>query len=200
MLRGTFRKPGFSKAWQVFVMLGMTDDSLQLNLPQSCTMADWLEMYLPKGEGDLKQRLKNTFLLNDEEVCKFEWLDFFSQSLLPVHSGTSAQILEEILKSRWVLGAHDRDLVVMQHQISYSKDNTSYLHESTMVIKGESNTHTAMAKTVGLPLAIACKLIIENGIKARGVITPVNKEVYGPILDELSQLGIDFKDKISVLA
>ena len=200
MLRGTFRKTGFSKAWQVFVMLGMTDDLLQLHLPQTCTMADWLEMYLPKGEGDLKQRLKNTFQLNDDEVYKFEWLDFFSQTPLPIYSGTSAKILEEVLKSRWVLGAHNRDLVVMQHQISYSKDNASYLHESTMVIKGDSNTHTAMAKTVGLPLAIACKLIIENGIRARGILTPVTKEVYSPILEELKTLGIDFKDKISVLA
>lgn len=200
MVRGTFRKIGYCHAWQVFVELGMTDDSLVLHLPSNCTMTDWLNMYLPGSNADLKNKLKNFLNLSDDSISKLDWLGFFSLSPLPITTGTSAQILEEVLKAKWVLGAHDRDLVVMLHQISFVKNGEKCLLESTMVLKGESNTHTAMAKTVGLPLAIACKLILENTIKARGVLTPVTKEIYLPILDELSRFGITFNDTVSTLS
>ncbi|MFM6984143.1 MAG: saccharopine dehydrogenase family protein [Chitinophagaceae bacterium] len=200
MVRGTFRKTGYCSAWQVFVELGMTDDSLVLHLPADCSMSDWMDMYLPESGSDLKGRLKNFLNLSDEILAKLEWLDLFTMSPLPLTNGTSAQILEEILKSKWVLGKQDRDLVVMLHQITYAKGDKKYLHESTLVIKGESNTHTAMAKTVGLPLAISCKLILENSIQSKGVLTPVKNEIYSPILDELSQYGIQFKDQVVSLS
>lgn len=195
MQRGTFRKPGFCNAWQVFVQLGMTDDVLKLKLPEHCTMSEWLEMYLPGTSLNTRDKLKWTLHVSEEVLDKFEWLGFFSDELLPIHEGTAALILEEILKTKWKLNEADKDLVVMLHHINYEKDGESHTVESSFILKGESNTHTAMAKTVGLPLAIGCKMILENLISERGVITPVKKEIYDYVLTELEGFGIIFKEE-----
>ncbi len=200
MMRGTFRKSGYCKAWQVFVSLGMTDDALVLHLPKDCSMLNWLEMYLPEGQKSPEQRLKEFLNLEDAEIEKLRWLGFFSENTMPLNIGTSAQILEKILVDKWVLGEHDRDLVVMQHQIRYALNHKDFIHESTMVLKGDSNTHTAMAKTVGLPLAICCKLMLEKSIKRTGVLSPVSKDIYEPILNELSTFGVHFKDVVKALS
>ena len=192
MVRGTFRKPGYCQAWQVFVDLGMTDDSQVLHLPATCRMSDWLAMYLPSGPSDLRAALQAYTRCTEEELLKFDFLGFFSDSLLPLQTGTSAQILEEVLKLKWKLEEQDKDLVVMLHQISYQLEGKAYVQNATLVLKGKNNTHTAMAKTVGLPLAIGVKLIIEKKISESGVLTPVYKDIYLPILEELKNYGIDF--------
>ena len=157
-------------------------------------------MYLPEGDLSPAMRLKQFLNISDAEIEKLSWLGFFSDNIMPLTIGTSAQILEKILVDKWVLGEHDRDLVVMQHQIRYTLNHQDFMHESTMVLKGDSNTHTAMAKTVGLPLAICCKLILEKSIKRTGVLSPVTKDIYEPVLEELSTLGVHFKDIVKALA
>ena len=71
---------------------------------------------------------------------------------------------------------------------------------SSMVIKGEDQTYTAMAKTVGLPMAIACKLILNGTIKEKGVQIPITAQFYEPILNELKTFEIDFKEKTQALS
>ena len=84
----------------------------------------------------------------------------------------------------------------MWHKITFEKEGESYHVESSLVCEGEDRTYTAMAKTVGLPLAMACRLILENKIEARGCILPTTKEFYNPILDELKGQGVVFNEKI----
>ena len=102
----------------------------------------------------------------------------------------------------------------MQHQIGFreiqqnNKENNTRLPEkaseklctSELVVIGEDTTHTAMAKTVGLPLGIAAKLILNNKISSKGVCLPLTKEIYAPILLELATLGIVFNEKITTLS
>lgn len=195
MIRGTFRKSGYAKAWQIFVELGLTDDALVLSLPVSTTLEQWLEMYLPSSAGTVKERFSEYVKDDIDIIQKFEWLGLFGQSGLPIVQGTSAQILEEILKSKWVLGEKDQDLVVMLHQIEYKLNGELKTHESSLVLKGESNTHTTMAKTVGLPLAIGCKLLLEGSIQQSGVLIPVDASIYLPVLKELESYGIQFEDR-----
>lgn len=196
MLRGTFRKSGFCKSWHVFVALGMTDDNLVLELDKECNISDWLRMYLP-GDSELKSDFEK-YVNNDSTIFKnFEWLGFFADEKLPLSKGTSAQILEELLKSKWFLHPEDKDLVVMQHIFEFEYNGKVSTLRSNLVLKGETNIRTAMAKTVGLPLAIGCKLIIENKIQSKGVITPVSKEIYEPVLKELRECGIVFNDTLN---
>lgn len=194
MVRGTFRKPGYCNAWQVFVCLGLTDDTLQLDLSEDITLTDWLRMYLPSSGADIRQQVQNISNCSTETLHKLEWLGFFSNQPLPLHKGTSAQILEELLKTKWKLEPEDKDLVVMLHEIEYMQNGKSHTHCASLVLEGHSNTHTAMAKTVGLPLAVGVKLILENRIAGRGVMTPVAEEVYKPVLEELARYSIVFNE------
>jgi saccharopine dehydrogenase-like NADP-dependent oxidoreductase len=192
MIRGTFRKPGYCKAWQVFVDLGLCDDSQVLHLPKNTSMSEWLGMYLPAGTGNLKSKLQAYTECSEDAIEKIDYLGFFSEEQIPMLTGTSAQILEEVLKLKWKLEANDKDLVVMLHKIDYNLNGQVHTQIASMVLKGESNTHTAMAKTVGLPLAIGVKLILENKISEKGVLAPVFEDIYLPVLEELKGFGIDF--------
>jgi hypothetical protein len=93
---------------------------------------------------------------------------------------------------KWQLEPSDRDMVVMQHQIEYILNNIVRKTLLSSIVVGQDSRNTAMAKTVGLPVGIAVKLILEKKISATGVIIPVQKEFYLPILKELTEHGIKF--------
>jgi saccharopine dehydrogenase (NADP+, L-glutamate forming) len=192
MVRGTLRKHGYCEAWHALVMLGLTDDTLQLHLPEGTTFQDWVQMYLPHSE---TARLGIEVLLPGislHAIDKLDWLGMFSKEPLPIINGTAAQILQALLEDKWRLAHGDRDMIVMQHQFVYSKGGKSKQLISELVVEGDNETHTAMAKTVGLPLAMACMLIVENKITTKGVQIPVTKNWYQPLLVALKEEGIIF--------
>ena len=95
----------------------------------------------------------------------------------------------------WMLQEDDRDMIVMQHKFGYEHQGKKKQIESSLVVIGEDQTYTAMAKTVGLPVAIATLKILNGQIKTPGVQLPISKEVYEPILKELEENGISFNEK-----
>lgn len=201
LLRGTLRKQGFCKAWDCFVQLGMTDN--QTLLPaQNLTYAQFLATFLPSRNASLQTIFLETLQILDNEeqeiLEKFEYLEMFSPKLLnyPQKEATPAQILQFILEQKWRLEPQDKDMIVMQHIFDFEQGKSQKQIVSELVVIGENSLHTAMAKTVGLPLGIACKLIIEGKISSRGVLLPLHKEIYEPTLQELSELGIIFKEKL----
>ena len=110
-------------------------------------------------------------------------------------NATPAEILQKILMDSWTLEAEDKDMIVMHHIFGYQYKEDKYQIESSMVIKGDDQTYTAMAKTVGLPVAMATVRILNGDITTPGVQLPINKEVYEPILKELEDYGINFVEK-----
>jgi saccharopine dehydrogenase-like NADP-dependent oxidoreductase len=192
ILRGTLRKPGFCSAWNVFVTLGMTDDSVQLKFPEHTTLNTWLKSYLPGEQTNQKEYIKSYCQCSDLDVQKLEWLGFFAEDKLPLCSGSSAQILEAVLTPKWKLQNDDKDLIVMLHEIEYELNGKSHTHTATLVLNGENSTRTAMAKTVGSPLALGCIQILEDKITQKGVLAPMSKEIYEPVLEQLHKLGIQF--------
>ena len=197
LLRGTLRRAGFSKAWNVFVQLGMTDDSFQMELQGGSTYRQFLNAFLPWSETlTIEEKLAEIIPnLDFETFEKLQWLGFFESRKLPITSGSPAQILQAILEQDWKLSEEDRDLIVMRHifEINTSK-GIKTLH-SSLVSVGQDSVYTAMAKTVGLPLAIAVDLFLEEKIKLTGLHIPVSKELYNPILSELEKYGIKFEEK-----
>ena len=197
LLRGTLRYPGYCKAWNIFVKLGLTEDSYKINVPIGFTYSDLLESYLPGGEGALKERLID-FMGNDadpESIENVAWLGFFDGIQIQKKSGTPAELLQDLLETKWKLKHGDKDLVVMQHQFEYKINQENYRLTSTLVVKGVDELHTAMSKTVGLPLAITVSNILSGKINTCGVQLPVTKEIYEPLLAELKNYGIDFVEK-----
>ena len=102
--------------------------------------------------------------------------------------------MEHILNKRWKLDADDRDMIVMWHKFRFMKEGKSREIQASLVSLGENAVQTAMAKTVGLPLAIGAKLLLQGKIRTRGVVIPVTKEIYEPILTDLKASGIELRE------
>lgn len=199
MLRGTLRMPGYCKAWNVFVKLGLTDDSYKIEASDKMTYRQLLEAFLPQGTASTKDKLV-AFMgpeMDADVLSKIEWLGILEDRKITVSNGSPAQILQDLLEEKWKLGANDKDMIVMQHLFEYQHNKQTKTITSSLVVKGEDQTYTAMAKTVGLPLAITAKLILQGKIAARGVTIPTTKEIYLPLLAELETLGICFVEKES---
>ncbi len=198
LLRGTLRMPGYCKAWNVFVKLGLTDDSYQVHDADKFTYRSLLSSYLP-GSGDVKKRLAD-FTGKEADtgvIDKIEWLGFFNDTKIELKQGTPAQLLQNLLEKKWLLKEHDKDMIVMQHLFEIDNAGNSKLPKkitSSLVVKGDDQHHTAMAKTVGLPLAITVKNFLTGKFNSTGVQIPVTKEIYLPLLDELKNYGIIFEE------
>lgn len=201
LFRGTFRRPGFGKAWNIFVQLGATDDSYQMEGVEKMTHRQFINSFLSYNPGDSVELKLAHYLsldLHGDIMHKLKWVGAFSEELVGLKEGTPAQILQTILKKKWTLNNEDRDMIVMWHKFNYidksNNDKETEIHSSIVTI-GEDTINTAMSKTVGLPLGIATKLILEDKVQSKGVLIPIIKELYEPILAELSEdFGFDFTE------
>lgn len=194
MLRGTLRRAGFCKAWNVLVQLGLTDDSFQMQLPQGATYRQFLNAFLPWSETlSVEEKLSEIIPeLDFPTFEKLQWLGFFENRKLPKTEGSPAQILQAMLEKDWELQPEDKDMIVMQHQFEIKTEKGIKKLTSSLVDLGKDCVYTAMAKTVGLPLAIAVDLFLEGKIHGKGLQLPVSSEIYTPILKELEKHGIRF--------
>ncbi|WP_460220698.1 saccharopine dehydrogenase family protein [Psychroserpens sp. MEBiC05023] len=199
LYRGTMRRVGFSRAWNIFVILGMTDDSYIIDDSENMSYRDFVNAFLPYSHTDsVELKLRHALKIDQDDIVwdKLEELDIFSKTkMVELKKATPAQILQKILMDSWTLKADDKDMIVMYHKFGYELNGERYQIDSTMVTIGEDQTYTAMAKTVGLPVAIATLAILNEKITKPGVQIPITKEVYEPILEELESFGIQFTEK-----
>ena len=107
---------------------------------------------------------------------------------------STADVLQFALEKKLALKSGDKDRIIMLHEIEFIHDGKNYKTTSTLLLNGEDDVHTAMAKTVGLPLGVAAKLILNGTVKEKGLHIPVVKEIYEPVLKELKTLGIQFNE------
>lgn len=199
LYRGTIRKVGFSKAWNMFVQLGMTDDSYIMEDSENMSYRQFVNSFLPYHPTDSVE-IKTRFILkidqDDSMWDKLIELDLFSrEKKVGLINATPAQILEKILSDSWTLQPKDKDMIVMYHKFGYELNGKKEQIDSKMVCIGEDQTYTAMSKTVGLPVAMATLLILNGKITTPGVQLPIRKEVYLPILKELEQYAVVFKEQ-----
>ncbi len=199
MLRGTLRQHGYCRAWNLFVKLGLTDDTSKITHADKLTYSSLLASFLPPATGSLKERLKNFVGADwDKEMeTMMDYLELFSDKPVTMNEGSPAQLLQALLEEKWKLKPGDKDMIVMQHQFEYTLPGKSGLQrsESSLVVIGKNENHTAMALTVGLPLAITVKNFLTKKFTASGVQIPTKKEIYEPLLKELEEQGIIFKEK-----
>jgi len=199
LYRGTIRRVGYSKAWNMFVQLGMTDDSYIMEDSENMSYRQFTNSFLPYHPTDsveIKTRLILKIDQDDIMWDKLLELDLFNpDKKVDLPNATPAQILEKILSDSWTLEPDDKDMIVMYHKFGYELDGEKKQIDSKMVCIGDDQTYTAMAKTVGLPVAMATLLILNRKITTPGVQLPINKEVYVPILKELEEHGVVFNEQ-----
>ncbi len=198
LYRGTIRRVGFSKAWNMFVQLGMTDDTYVMEDSENMSYRDFINSFLPYSPTDsveIKTRLQLGIEQDDIMWDKLLELDLFNPNKkVGLKNATPAQILERILNDSWSLQPEDKDMIVMYHKFGYELNGERKQIDSKMVCIGDDQTYTAMAKTVGLPVAMATLQILNGNIKTPGVQLPIRPEVYNPILKELESFGVIFKE------
>ena len=198
LYRGTIRRVGFSRAWNIFVQLGMTDDSYTIEDSENMSYRDFTNSFLAYSPSDsVELKLRYYLKIDQDDVIwdKLVELDIFnSKKRVELKKATPAQILEKILAEKWFLKEDDKDMIVMYHKFGYTLNGENKQIDATMVCKGDDQTYTSMAKTVGLPVAIATLKILNGEIKTPGVQIPITKEVYSPILKELEDYGVVFNE------
>jgi len=198
LYRGTIRRVGFSRGWNMFVQLGMTDDSYVMENTETMSYREFINSFLPFNTTDsveMKTRYQLGIEQDDIQWEKLVELDIFNPNkIVGLKNATPAQILEKILSERWKLNPQDKDMIVMYHKFGYELNGEKKQIDSKMVTIGEDQNYTAMAKSVGLPIAITSLAILNGKIKTYGVQLPIKPEIYNPILKELKKFGIEFKE------
>lgn len=193
ILRGTLRKKGFCDAWQVLVQLGYTNETIEIEQADQLTWRELTNSFLRyDADKRIEEKLREYLFVSDEIIEKLRWLGLFSDKKIPLSKATPAQLLQLILEEKWVLLPEDKDMIVMQHQFEYVLEGKNRQLTSSLVLKGDDANNTSMAKTVGLPLGIAVKLILTGQIELSGVQIPILPEIYIPVLKELEDYGIIF--------
>lgn len=196
--RGTMRRVGFSRAWNMFVQLGMTDDSYRLQDTENMSYREFVNLFLPYSLTDsIELKIRHSLKIDQDDLMwdKLVELDIFNtDKTIGIKNATPAEALQKILMDKWTLAPDDKDMIVMYHKIGYSLNGEKKQIDAKLVVVGEDQSHTAMAKTVGLPVAIATLKILNGEITSPGVQLPIRKEVYEPILKELQEHGVVFNE------
>ncbi|MDP2722307.1 MAG: saccharopine dehydrogenase C-terminal domain-containing protein [Bacteroidales bacterium] len=203
MFRGTMRRPGFSKAWNVFVTLGCTDDTYRIENSENMTYREFINTFM-KYQPDVPVEIKlQDYCPNAADPIVFEklkWLGIFSDRKIGLKNATPAQILQKLLEEKWTMDPDDKDMIVMQHEFKYKLNGAEKMIVSAMAVIGNNQEETAMAITVGTPLAIATKLVLTGEFAQKGIQIPIRREIYEPILAELESFGIRFEEQEYLIA
>lgn len=175
-IRTTLRYPAFCTAWQGIIEAKLTDETSLIPENSTISFKDWSKSLLP--------------FVNSSNQAMYQFLGLFDTTSIPAHCKNNADVLQYLLETKLVMQPEDKDMIVMLHEIEYNGGSI----KSSLVVKGENSLRTAMAKTVGLPLGIAAKLILTDQLKIKGLHIPIQKEIYEPVLKELALQGICFEE------
>jgi len=203
LLRGTLRPKGFCEAWQLLVRLGLTESVHRIEGSENLTYREWVQLFMEEKPGmSLAEQIADYLNVdvNADAMQKVIWLGIFSDEKIGIANATPAEILQQLLEKRWKLLPPEKDIIAMHHEFEYELNGEQKRLVSSLLVRGEDSIHTAMAKTVGYPLAVAVKLLLEGKITARGVQIPVTREIYEPVLAELEQLGLVFQEEETTIA
>lgn len=200
LIRGTLRKAGYCKAWNVFVQLGATDDTYKIPESENLTNRSFINSFLAyDSKLSVEEKIKKEVAEANDPIVfeKLRWLGIFEDKKVGLPNASPAQVLQKILEEKLFLGSDDKDMIVMQHIFDYELNGKKFRKKSSMVIIGKDTVHTAMSITVGTPLAIAIKLLLTGEIKDKGVVIPTKPNLYLPILKELESFGVKFIEEES---
>lgn len=198
-IRTTLRYPSFCRGWNKIVKMDFTNANDHEEIKDCKTYEDWFNLKKEKLASKNKNILSNTDFFNQEFLEQIDYIGMRSPEKISIDLNYSSSLLQYLLEKYLVMKPHDKDMIVMLHEIEYSINDENKETRSCLIVKGEDQIHTAMAKTVGLPLGIAAKLILQNKIQLSGLHIPVIREIYEPVLKELELNGIKFYEEIKAL-
>jgi saccharopine dehydrogenase-like NADP-dependent oxidoreductase len=191
-IRTTLRHKLFMQGWQNIIALKLTDEIVAYQ-SDDMSLASFYETHFKAHEIDL----------NDIDAINLSLIAYLglndNKTIINKGMISAADALQIALEKKLALADTDKDMIVMQHEVEYNLNNSAHKIISSLIVKGTDCLRTAMAKTVGLPLGIAAKLILNNTIKSTGLQLPLTPEIYEPVLAELQTNGITFKETETII-
>jgi saccharopine dehydrogenase (NADP+, L-glutamate forming) len=192
-VRTTLRYPAFCTGWNAIVQLHLTDET-EIDLAPNTTIKNWFEGHILQNG---LEEVLNEFNQDPSIQAQLKFIGLYDENSIPAQFNSNASILQWLLEDRWKLAATDKDLVVMLHEIEYSIGDRQFKLDSSMVLKGEDAINTAMATTVGLPLAMGVCAYLKGEIQMTGLHIPIDARIYQPILKSLAEEGIIFEETLT---
>ena len=200
MVRATLRYPGWSEVWRKIIQLGITNETMKIPGLSEMTYKEFTEMFLPLNSAgnDVSKRVANYLGINPTGsiMQKLEWLGLCSDEKIGGKPQTAVDVLVELLKKKLAMPKGKRDLVILMHQIDAEFPGGVKRRYTSLMKDYGTEEFTAIAKTVGLPAALAAKLVLTDKLLLRGVHIPTHPAIYTQVLEELPKYGITFEEKV----
>ena len=185
-VRTTLRFPEFIKGWKKIVDLKLTDEE-KIYQTNNLSLASFYKQHLNRF---------NLTTIVDEQLDYFGWNDY--ETLINKGVCAAVDVLQFVMEAKLALHENDRDMIVMLHEFEYEFEyefeSKKYYLQSALKVVGENSSHTAMAKTVGLPLGLAAELILDEVITSQGLQIPTIQHIYEPVLEKLKEHNIVFEE------
>jgi saccharopine dehydrogenase (NADP+, L-glutamate forming) len=192
-VRTTLRYPAFCTGWNAIVQMHLTDESV-IDLATNTTVQNWFKDHIEQnGLTQILEKFTEDLAIKEQ----LEFIGLYESTIIPTQFNSNASILQWLLEGKWKLEATDKDLVVMLHEIEYSIGTRKFKLDSSMVLTGEDAINTAMATTVGLPLAMGVCAYLKGEIQMTGLHIPIDARIYQPILKSLAEEGIIFEETLT---
>lgn len=194
-MRATLRFPDFCEGWNALIKLGLTDDRHKI-ATDKLTYTEWACSAVKEGTGTPEENLAQFLGVSTKSkvIRQLKFLGLLSTEIINLGEQTNAGVLQFLVENKLKMEPADKDMIVMMHEIEFERRSMATRMHSYMIVQGEDNIHTAMAKTVGLPLGIMAKMILQDKITLTGLQIPVMPEVYNPVLKELEEYDIRFEE------
>ena len=206
MIRGTLRHQGWSETWSQIVRLGLPNETLRIPGLRERTYREVIEMFLPLNfaEARIEQRVAGYLGISPTGriMENLRWLGIFSDQKVVAREDTAASMMAHVLQEKLPLTHEMRDLVILVHEMEVEYPEGGRAPEkitSTLVSKGEAGGFSAMSKTVGLPTAIAAKLLLEGRLPLTGSQIPTHPSIYEPVLADIESFGLAFAERRGAL-
>jgi saccharopine dehydrogenase-like NADP-dependent oxidoreductase len=192
-MRTTLRYPAFCTGWNAIVQLHLTDETV-IELAPNTTVQHWFTSHIQlNGLEKILKKCTQDAAIKEQ----LEFIGLYESATIPAQFNSNASILQWLLEGKWKLADADKDLVVMLHEIEYSIGDRRFKLDSSMVLTGEDAINTAMATTVGLPLAMGVCAYLKGEIQMTGLHIPIDARIYQPILKCLAEEGIVFQETLT---
>ncbi len=202
IIRGTLRYPGWSETWEMVIHLGLANETMKIPDLKNRTYRELTEMTLPQAEdnGQIEQRVARYLGISPTGriMQNLKWLGLFSEEKISIDVGTAAEVMTDLVRRKLSMPEGARDMIVLVHELvaQYPRKGRAEKTVSTLIEYGSPGSHTAIAKTVGLPMAIAAKLLLTGKIPVTGCHIPTHPAVYEIVLNELREEGLQFKETV----
>lgn len=206
VIRGTLRYPGWSETWAQIVQLGLPNEDLRIPDLRERSYREVVEMFLPMTQNRDRIEVRVARFLRISPTGhimeNLEWLGLFLDEKIGCNGETPAAMMVHLLQQKVPLLPGTRDLVIVLHELDVEYPDSDMPGEritSTLLAEGDGKGLTAMAKTVGLPTALAANLLLDGRITLTGAQIPTHPSLYEPILREIAREGLRFTEKVTVL-